>query len=384
MQLVKILAGIRRCGKSTILEILRDDLLNSGIPEDHIIMMRYSSFLKDDELTARYMYHTIQNRFCDNQMYYLLLDEVQEVADWEKAVNSLLEDYKTDIYVTGSNSRLLAGEISTYLSGRYVSIPVYPLSFSEYLDFKQKSMLSTKQLLQSYIRFGGFPLIAAGDYDERSAYQIVEDIYNSVVIADISRRYRVENYDLFGRVVRFVVENVGKTFSINAITKFLKNENRTISTETIYNYLGWLEKAFVLYRCPRYDMQRKTVLRFQEKFYLSDSAIKYSIIGYDSKFVESMMENIVFFELKRHKYKVYVGENGTKEVDFIAERQGNKVYVQVCRHLPKYSDREIRNLLEIQDNFPKYIVTMDEGDVCKENGIKIVHLADFLLVTEFE
>jgi len=338
----------------------------------------------DDELTARYMYHTIQNRFCDSHMYYLLLDEVQEVADWEKAVNSLLEDYKTDIYVTGSNSRLLAGEISTYLSGRYVSIPVYPLSFSEYLDFKRKSTLSTKELLQSYIRFGGFPLIAAGDYDERSAYQIVEDIYNAVVATDISRRYRVENYDLFNRVVRFVVENVGKTFSTNAIAKFLKNENRTISNETLYKHLEWLEKAFVIYRCPHYDMQRKTVLRFQEKFYLTDSAIKYSIIGYNSKSVASMMENIVFFELKRHGYKVYVGENGTEEVDFIAERQGNKVYVRVCRQLPKNSDREICNLLEIQDNSPKYIVTMGEGDVGNKNGIKIVHLADFLLIKEFE
>ena len=278
--LVKILSGIRRCGKSTILEMLRADLLEDGVREDHIIFMRYTSEALDEAMTARAMYQGIKSRMADGGRYYLLLDEVQEVEDWEKAVNSLLEDADTDIYVTGSNSRLMSGEISTYLSGRYVSIPVYTLSFAEYLDFKKNSSLSVRQLLNEYLRYGGFPIIALGNFDERSSYQIAEGIYSSVITNDITRRHSIMNYDLFNRVVKFIIENVGKTFSANAIVKFLKSEGRSLSVEAVYNYLEWLEKAFVIYRCQRYDMQGKSVLKTQEKFYLADACL-YLMDRYD-------------------------------------------------------------------------------------------------------
>ena len=377
--LVKILAGIRRSGKSTILEMLREDLVRSGVPENHIISMRYTSEDFDDGMTDKEMYRGIKEKMTDGQRYYLLLDEVQEVVGWEKAVNSLLENANTDIYVTGSNSKLMSGEISTYLTGRYISIPVFTLSFAEYLEFKKASGRSQKELLNEYIRRGGFPIVALGNFDENSAYQIVEGIYNSVITSDIAKRHNITNFDLFNRVIKYIIENVGKTFSANAIVKFLKNEGRSLSVESVYNYLEWLEKAFVIYRCQRYDMQGKNVLKTQEKFYLADASLKYCMMGFNPKSIAAMLENIVYFELRRKGYDVYIGKNETKEIDFVAVRRDERIYVQVCRNLPEDSDREVANLLEIRDHYPKYIVTLDELAQGNINGIKIVYLADFLL-----
>ena len=305
--LVKILAGIRRCGKSTILEMLKEELLESGISEDHIISLRYTSEALEENMSSKEMYQGIKRKMQDQDRYYLLLDEVQEVTGWEKAINSLLEDANTDIYVTGSNSKLMSGEISDYLTGRYISIPVYTLSFSEYLRFKEGDLRPKKELLQDYIRMGGFPIVARSNFDENSAYQLVEGIYNSVINSDITRRYKIVNFDLFQRVVKFIVENIGKTFSANAIAKFLKSEGRSLSIESIYNYISYLEKAFVIYRCPRYDLQGKSVLKTQEKYYLADPSLKYCIMGFNPKSVASMLENLVYFELKRRGYEVYIG-----------------------------------------------------------------------------
>ncbi|AVM68271.1 ATPase [Lachnospiraceae bacterium oral taxon 500] len=382
MPLVKILAGIRRCGKSTLLEMLRDDLQMSGVPAEQIISMRYTSEDFDSGMTDKEMYHGIKAQMTSGRRYYLLLDEVQEIEGWEKAVNSLLENADTDIYVTGSNSKLMSSEISTYLTGRYVSIPVYTLSFAEYLEFKKSDTRSVKELLNEYLRLGGFPIVALGSFDERSAYQIVEGIYHSVITGDITKRHNITNFDLFTRVVKYIMENVGKTFSANAIVKFLKSEGRSLSVEAVYNYLNWLEKAFVIYRCQRYDLQGKLVLKTQEKFYLADSSLKYCIMGFNPKSIAAMLENIVYFELRRRGYEVYIGKNDTKEIDFVAVRRGDRIYVQVCRQLPEESDREIANLLAVKDHYPKYVVTLDEMAAGNINGVKIVHLADFLLSGE--
>ncbi len=380
--LVKILAGIRRCGKSTILEMLKSDLVACGISEEHVILMRYTSEDFDAQMADKDMYHQIRDKMKDDERYYLLLDEVQEVDGWERAVNSLLENTNTDIYVTGSNSKLMSSEISTYLTGRYISIPVFTLSFAEYMEFKREDHKTRAELLTEYLKMGGFPIVALGSFDERSAYQIVEGIYTSVVTNDIARRHKVTNIDLFSRVVRYVVENVGKTFSANSIVKFLKNEGRALSVETIYNYLEWLEKAFVIYRCQRYDLQGKSILKTQEKFYLADFSLKYCILGFNPKSIAAMLENIVYFELLRRGYQVYIGKNGAKEIDFVAVRRDERIYVQVCRRLPEESDREISNLLEIKDHYPKFVVTMDELAAGNVSGIKIVHLAEFLLMEE--
>ncbi|MCH5195622.1 MAG: ATP-binding protein [Oscillospiraceae bacterium] len=379
--LVKILAGVRRCGKSTILEMLKNDLLESDVAEEHIISMRYTSQELEDDITdSKSMYNAIKALMTDSEKYYILLDEVQEVSGWEKAVNSLLENANTDIYITGSNSKLMSSEISTYLSGRYILIPVFTLSFKEYLDFKKASSDSAKELLNDYIKTGGFPIVALGSFDDRSAYQIVEGIYNSVITNDITRRHNITNFDLFNRVVRYIVENVGKTFSANTIVNFLKSEGRSLSVEAVYNYLEWLEKAFIIYRCRRYDLQGKSVLKTQEKFFLADPSLKYCIMGFDPKSVSAMLENIVYFELLRRGYEVYIGKNAAKEIDFVAVRRDERIYVQVCRNLPENSDRELANLLEIKDHYPKFVVTLDELASGNVNGVKIVHLADFLLV----
>lgn len=380
--IIKILAGIRRCGKSTILEMLHKELISKGIDKNNIICKRYTSFEIDDCYTAKDMYNDIKKEMINDNKYYLLLDEVQEIDGWEKAINSLLEDTNADIYMTGSNSKLMSSEISTYLTGRYVLIPVYPLSFKEYLDFKSSSTKSKKELLNEYIKFGGFPIVALGNYDEQSAYQIVEGIYNSVITSDITKRHNIVNFDLFNRVVKFIIENVGKTFSANSIVKFLKSEGRALSVESIYNYLEWLEKAFVIYRCRRYDLQGKSVLKTQEKFYLADQSLKYCIMGFNPKSIASMLENIVYFELKRRGYEVYIGKLSTKEIDFVAIKRDERIYVQVCRTLPENSDREIGNLLAIKDQYPKYVVTLDELSTGNVNGIKIIHLFDFLLKEE--
>ena len=381
--LVKILAGIRRCGKSTILDMLREDLLANGVRPEQIIERRYTSLDLGDLPAAKDMYQDIKADLNAAGRNYLLLDEVQEIEGWEKAINSLLELGNTDIYVTGSNSKLMSSEISTYLTGRYVTIPVFPLSFEEYLTFKAGSSLSQKELLNEYIRYGGFPIVALGTYDERTAYQIVEGIYHSVISNDIARRHSITNQELFNRVVRFIIENVGKNFSANSIVKFLKSEGRSLTVETIYNYLEWLEKAFVIYRCQRYDLQGKAVLKTQEKFYLADPALKYCMMGFNPKSIASMLENIVYFELRRRGYDVYVGKNETKEIDFVAVRRDERVYVQVCRELPDTSNREIGNLLEIKDHYPKYVVTMDDLAGGNIDGVRIVHLVDFLLSPQY-
>lgn len=376
--LVKILTGIRRCGKSTIFLMLHDELLKRGAAEKAVISRRYTD-MDLEGFDQRAMYDDLKTAIAGKGRCYLLLDEVQEIKGWERVVNSLLESADVDIYVTGSNSKLMSSEISTYLTGRYVPISIYTLSFREYLDFKQNSGRSRSELLADYIRTGGFPLVALGNYDDQTAYQIVEGIYHTVVSRDIVKRHRISRQDLFDRVVRFVIENMGRTFSANAITTFLKSEHRTVSVETIYNYLRWLEQAFIIYPCKRYDLHGKAVLKTQEKYYLADVSLKYALYGYNGRMRAAALENIIYLELRRRGYEVYIGKLGNKEIDFIAEKRGERIYVQACVTIPEDSTRETDNLLEIPDNYPKYVVTLDRLAVGNENGVRIVCLEDFLL-----
>ncbi len=380
---VKILVGVRRCGKTTILEMLKEELAKHGVDTANIFSKNYSHIDVADTITAVQMYEELKAFAQGKDKCYLLLDEVQEVDGWEKVINTLLEDSKADIYVTGSNSKLMSSEISTYLTGRYVTIPVYPLSYREFLEFKGLDTAAGKEHIEEYIRLGGFPIVAISNFDEMSAYQIVEGIYSSVITKDISKRHKIADQELFDRVVRYIIENVGKTFSANSIVKFLKNEKRSFSVEAVYNYIKWLTEAFIIYPCKRYDLQGKSVLQTQEKYYLSDVAFKYSQFGFNGKMVAAAMENIVFLELKRRGYNVYIGKNGTKEIDFIAEKRDEKLYIQVCRTIPEDSSREYDNLIEIKDNYPKYIVTLDSLACGNENGIRTIYLSDFLLSTEF-
>ena len=381
--LVKILAGVRRCGKSTILEMMIAELEQRGIAKENIIFRKYSEMDIDENFTAKDMYRELTEAIEGKGRCYLFLDELQEVKGWEKVVNSLLEGANVDIYVTGSNSKLMSSEISTYLSGRYVLIPVYTLSFKEYLTFKGKAEIEARTVFDEYLQYGGFPIIGISNFDTRSAYQVAEGIYAAVITRDISKRHKIRNKELFDRVVKYIVENVGKTFSANSIVKFLKNEQRTLSVETVYNYLKWLSEAFIIYPCRRYDIQGKSVLKTQEKYYLSDISIKYSKMGFDRKMISAMLENIVFLEMKRRGYEVYIGKNDTKEIDFIGIRREEKVYIQVCVELPVESTRETDNLMDIKDHYHKYVVCKDALAVGNDNGIEIVHIADFLLKDEW-
>ena len=377
--LVKILAGVRRCGKSTILVMMAEELKKRGINGENIIERRYNEMDMDEVFTAKDMYNDLETAIQGKGRCYLFLDELQEVDGWEKVVNSQLEGCDVDIYVTGSNSKLMSSEISTYLTGRYVSIPVYTLSFKEYLTFKKKDFSEARTVFDEYIQYGGFPLIGISDFDIRSAYHIVEGIYASVITRDISKRHKIRNKELFDRVVRYIIENVGMTFSAPSIVKFLKSENRSLSVESVYNYIKWLSEAFIIYPCQRYDLQGKAVLKTQGKYYLSDISFRYSQMGFDRKMLSSMLENVVYLEMKRRGYDVYIGKNNAKEIDFVGVRREERIYVQVCVELPTGSTRETDNLMEIKDHYHKYVVCRDPLAIGNDNGIEIVHIADFLL-----
>lgn len=377
-RLVKILAGVRRCGKTTILSMIERELKNRNIAPDHIISRNYSNIAYDD-YTAKKMYSDLKASMNGKGRYYLLLDELQEVEGWEKVVNTLLENENVDIYVTGSNSKLMSSEISTYLTGRYVSIPVFTLSFKEYLQFKGKNEDEAKTLFDEYLLYGGFPIIAISNFDTAAAYQVVDGIYATVITRDISKRHKLRNKDLFDRVVKYIVENVGKTFSANSIRNFLKSEHRSVSIESVYNYIKWLSEAFIIYPCQRYDLQGKSVLKTQEKYYLSDISLKYSQMGFNRKMVSSLLENIVYLELRRRGYDVYIGKQAAKEIDFVAIRRNERIYIQVCDQFPEDSSRETDNLINIKDHYHKYVVCRDPLALGNDNGINIVHIADFLL-----
>ena len=384
--IIKILCGVRRCGKSTILRTYRLELLSMGIKEERIVIRNYTSMDYPEDFDSKAMYDDLVSVLSSTdkkQKVYLLLDEVQEIEGWEKCINSLYESFNVDIYVTGSNSKLLSSEISTYLTGRFVLIPVYTLSFEEFIEFKKTYISSFEnaskdELFELYLRSGGFPFVAKTNHTQEENNQVVDGIYSTVVTRDISKRHNISNLEMFNRVVRFILENLGKNFSAKTIFDFFKSQHRSIAIETVYNYIAWLEEAFIIYCCPRYDIQGKEVLKTQEKYYLSDISFKYSQLGYSPKSIASVLENLVYLELRRRGFTVYLGKSGDKDIDFVAIRQNEKIYVQVCRTLPEDSDRETGNLKAIKDNYPKYVVTMDSTVCGNEDGIKIVHIKDFL------
>ena len=380
---VKILTGVRRCGKSTILKMIMETLQKErGVPMEQIVSYRFDS-MEYEDMTAKQMYQELKGRLCPNGRTYLFLDEVQEIKGWEKAVNSLASDFNLDIYVTGSNSRMMSSEISTYLTGRYVSFRIYTLSFREYLTFKSQYAVveDVHKELANYIRLGGFPATHLRAYGQDEVYTIVRDIYNSTIFSDIVKRNQIRKIDQLERVVRYTFNNVGNTFSPKAISDYLKAEHRSLDNETVYSYLEKLEKAYLLHRCSRYDLNGKEILKTQEKFYLADTSLRYSVLGYNDDTVASSLENIVYLELCRRGYTVYIGKTGDGEVDFVATRQNEKLYVQVTQRIEseKTEKREYERLLEIRDNYPKYVLRTDEFVGGNYEGIITMHVADFLL-----
>lgn len=384
---VKILTGVRRCGKSTILKMIMERLKTErNIPEDRIISCRFDS-MEYEDMTAKQIYTLLKDQLSSTGRTYLFLDEVQEIKGWEKVVNSLASDFDVDLYITGSNSRMMSSEIATYLTGRYISFRIFTLSFGEYLMFKSKfaNVGEPKAELANYVRLGGFPATHLQAYSQDEIYTIVRDIYNSTIFSDIVKRNQVRKIDQLERVVKYTFNNVGNTFSAKSIADYLKAERRSLDNETVYSYLEKLEKAYLLHRCSRYDLQGKEILKTQEKFYLADVALRYSVLGYNADSVASSLENIVYLELCRRGYTVNVGKTEDSEIDFVAVRQNEKIYVQVTQEInsEKTEKREYSRLLEIPDNYPKFVLTTDEFAGGNYEGIKTMHIADFLLSAEY-
>lgn len=384
---VKILTGVRRCGKSTILKMIMEKLRKEkGVPAERILNYRFDS-MEYEDMTAKQMFAELKAKLSEQGKTYLFLDEVQEVKGWEKVINSLASDYDVDIYVTGSNSRMMSSEIATYLTGRYIAFHIYTLSFEEYLDFKSKHtpLLDPKAELAEYIRLGGFPATHLQQYTQDEVYTIVKDIYNSTIYSDIVKRNQVRKIDQLERVVKYTFQNVGNTFSAKSISDYLKSEQRKLDNETVYSYLEKLSKAYLLHRCSRYDLQGKEILKTQEKFYLADTSLRYSVLGYSPDSVASSLENVVYLELCRRGYTVNIGKVEDGEIDFVAVRQNDKLYVQVTQEIKseKTEKREYEKLLGIKDNYPKYVLRTDEFASGNYEGIKTMHIADFLLGKEF-
>ena len=384
---VKILTGIRRCGKSTILKMLIDEMKERGIHDGQILHYSFDSLEYEDIKTAKTLFTHLKQHLCPEGRTYLFLDEIQEVKSWEKVVNSLMTDYDVDIYVTGSNSRMMSSEISTYLTGRYIAFRIFPLSFSEYMIFRKEytEVLDPRTELANYLRLGGFPAVHLQKYTPNEVYTIVKDIYSSTIYTDIVRRNQIRKVDQLERIVKFAFDNVGRTFSAASISKYLKSENRSIDNETVYNYLSKLESAYILHRCSRFDVQGKEILKTQEKFYLADPALRYSVLGYSPDSVAAMLENVIYLELLRRGYDVYVGKLDNAEIDFIAVKQENKVYIQAAQKIgsPETERREYGRLLDIRDNYPKYVLQTDAFAGGNYEGIKTMHIADFLLSDEY-
>ena len=384
---VKILTGIRRCGKSTILRMLMEEMKKRGIRDNQILQYSFDSLEYEDIKTAKTLFTHMKQHLCPEGRTYLFLDEIQEVKSWEKVVNSLMTDYDVDIYVTGSNSRMMSSEISTYLTGRYIAFRIFPLSFSEYMIFRKEytEVLDPRTELANYLRLGGFPAVHLQKYTPNEVYTIVKDIYSSTIYTDIVRRNQIRKVDQLERIVKFAFDNVGRTFSAASISKYLKSENRSIDNETVYNYLSKLESAYILHRCSRFDVQGKEILKTQEKFYLADPALRYSVLGYSPDSVAAMLENVIYLELLRRGYDVYVGKLDNAEIDFIAVKQENKVYIQAAQKIgsPETERREYGRLLDIRDNYPKYVLQTDAFAGGNYEGIKTMHIADFLLSDEY-
>jgi predicted AAA+ superfamily ATPase len=386
---IKVITGLRRSGKSSILMLLRDELLSMRIKESNIIYINFESFEFSDIETADKLYNFVKANIANDQRYYILLDEIQKVTSWEKAVNSFLVDFDMDIYITGSNSRLLSSELATYLSGRYIELHIYPLSFAECLLFKNtwsdKEVKNQYREFEYFLRLGGFPALHTGEYTYENAYKVVFDIYSSAILRDTIQRYNIRDVELLERVVKYVFDNIGNKFSAKNVADYFKNQHRKIDLNTIYNYLNALEGAFIIYRIPRYDVKGKEILKTQEKYFVGDQSLLYAVMGFKDRLISGVLENIVMLELKRRGYRVFVGKSDDKEIDFIAEKNEKKVYIQVAYKITEQTtiDREFKPLLEIKDHYHKYVVTMDE--LWKDNieGIQHKHIADFLLMDEY-
>lgn len=381
--LIKVLIGIRRSGKSVMLELIKDELRARGVTEEQLVAFNFEDMRNAQLCTAEALHDELVRRAASIKgKIYFFFDEIQEVERWERCVNSLRVEMDCDIYITGSNAKLLSGELATYLAGRYVEFIIYPFSFSEFLALYHsvEPDADTRTCFDRYLTFGGMPYLANLRFDETACRQYLRDLFNSVELKDIVKRNNVRDVDMLERIIAYVTANIGTTFSSTAISKYLKNEGRRVSPETVLNYLKACSDAFLFYQVRRQDLQGKKILTVNEKYYVADHGIREAVIGGNMRDINLVLENIVFMEALRRGYSVTVGKVGEREIDFVCERHGEKCYIQVTYLLAAEEtvQREFGVYEHVQDNFPKYVVSLDEFDMSR-NGMRHYNIRDFLL-----
>lgn len=383
VDLIKVMVGVRRSGKSVMLELIKEELLGSGVTEAQVVSINFEDMTYAQLNNATKLHEYIKARIEGNRdRSYVFLDEIQEVQDWEKCINSLRVNSNVDIYITGSNAKMLSGEYATLLSGRYVEFKIYPFSFSEYCEAKKANgnIKTNEEYFIEYVKYGGLPFLATTNLSDTAKAQYLKDIYASVLIKDIVKRNSLRDVDMLERIIAYTIKNVGCTFSANSLALYLKSEHRRASIDTVINYLNACEKAFLFYRISRNDLEGKKILQINERYYLADHGIRQALYGDNQYDIGIVLANIVCLELLRQGYKVSVGKVGEKEIDFVCEKNGKLLYVQVCYLLAseKTKEREFSVYDNIKDNYPKYVVSMDKFDMSR-NGIIHKNIIDFLL-----
>ena len=386
-ELIKVMTGIRRCGKSVMLELIKQELIDSGVNPAQFISINFEDMNYAHLQTAKALHDEITKRADDiDGRVYLFFDEIQEVKGWEKCINSFRISLNCDIYITGSNAKLLSGELATYLGGRYVEFVIYPFSFAEFIELYKTITPdeSIQKCFQKYLLAGGMPYLANIRYADEPSRQYLHDLFNSVQLKDIVKRNKIRDVDLLERIIAYVMANVGNTFSASSLAKFLKSEQRTVAPETILNYIRYCCDAYLFYQVKREDLQGKQILASNEKYYIADHGIREAVFGGNMKEINLTLENIVYLELLRRGYEVTVGRYGDKEIDFVCHKRDEKLYVQVTYMLASDEtvQREFGAYDNIRDNFPKYVVSLDEFDMSR-NGIKHRNIRDFLLAEEW-
>lgn len=383
--LVKVITGIRRSGKSVFLLQIRDYILQSGILEKQCLFLNFDSLTDERVLSFESVTSAVKNLkkgLNENQKIYLFFDEIQELEGWQKLINSYLIDFNTDIYITGSNAKLLSGELATYLAGRYVEIKMFPFSFAESFEAltSLKGEISREKAFEFYVNMGGFPFLYNFNLSERDQKQYLDDIFNSIILKDISARHKIRDISLLKSLIIFFLSNIGNSFSSSTLIKYLKNEKRSLSSETVYNYLDYCQEACLLHLVKRENLEGKELLSTQEKIFIADHGIRQSLFMKNQKDINQILENIVYIELLRRGYSVTVGKSKTKEIDFCARNEKGLVYFQVCYLLAgeETIDREFSAFYDVKDNFPKYVLSLDNFDF-SQNGIIHKNLIDWLL-----
>lgn len=383
-KIIKVVTGLRRSGKSTLLEMFRDELLQNGVQPDQIQYINFELMKYDAVRTYKQLYDLVTEKALPDKKNYLFFDEIQQVSGWEKTVNSLSLEYDADIYVTGSNAYLLSSELATLISGRYVEIKMLPLSFKEYYSYYRNTEKSKEELFNDYLKYGGLPQLLSLPQDEQTISSFLSSIYDTVILKDVLERNKLKDIDLLKRVFAFLCGNVGSITSTNSIAKYIANEAKldiSVRPATIGNILEMLENAFIVYRADRYDVKGKEVLKSLEKYYLADTGLKNTVAGYNLENYGHSIENVVYLELLRRGYQVYVGKSDSKEIDFVAINKEETRYFQVTESLADKTtqEREIAPFRSTNDFYEKTIITADKTYVTNVNGIKIVNLIDFLL-----